>query len=307
MRFIRTPGDFDVALWRACADAEKEKYSSNSELKEVADREVAEATDRITQAEFPLLAMPDAFLARKYAEDERVNSELDLQQLMQWIEARRRQHPYYIPDPDGSGRPLNNQFIQYFSGAGYELAKLTAQITGSHLITDMRARWREVQLDRDETKLGQDPWQPFSKAFADLEFQFLNEVPLQTALQIRQEDFLGSFRTFFRRVWRASVAADEYSEGSALALADELASEMKAAEAEFSKIKIQLAQWLSASLTAGVSKLLVSGSAEYVGAGVIATALTAAGIAYKKTRLLLKSSPAAFLLNMKTRANDERM
>jgi hypothetical protein len=302
VRFVRTPADFDSELWMACAVTEKEKYSSNKELKAIADKEIAETAERMSQTEFRLLTMSDALLARRFAADEHVNNELDLQQFMRWIERRRRQHPYYIADPDGGGRLLNNQYLQFFSGAGYELAKLTARITGSHLITDMRTRWREVQLDRDHAKLGKDPWQPFSKAFTDLDFEFLNKVPLQTALQIRKEGYLESFRSFFRKVWRSSVSEDEFSADAASALAEELASEMNTAKAEFARIRAELARWLSAGLTAGISQICVSGSAEYVGAGVLATALSTAGVAYRKTRLLLQSSPAAFLLNLKERS-----
>lgn len=308
VRFIRTPGDFDINLWWNSVETARTKLAANSELKAIFDQEIAETASRITANELRLLTMPDAYLVRRFAEDREAEgaegaSEIDVQRFMDLIRAKRREHPYYIADPAGTGNMLNNQFIQYFSGANYELAKLTASLTGSHLITDMRARWAEVKLDRDEVKLGQDPWQPFSKAFADLEFEFLNEVPLQSALEIRRQGFLSSFRTFFREVWRKSVQKDAFSEANAAALADTLEHEMRQAKEEFSKIRVELSRWLAAGVLSTVQRMIATATADYIGAGVLtAVSAVAGGAAYLRGRGLRRSSPAAYLLRLKERS-----
>ena len=304
VQFIRTPGDFDIELWQACANASVTKFDSNPDLKEVAEEEVSEMTSRLAANELNLLKMPDAYLVQKFTEDEQSAcpdgpSEIDVQKFVEWLWSRRKAHPYFIADPSGTGNMLNNQLIQLFSGANYEMAKLTASLTGSHLITDMRSRWEEIKLDRDEERLGQDPWQPFAKAFGKLEFQFLNDVPLQTALEVRKQSFLSSFRAFFRDVWRKSVQPDEFSDTNAVVLADSLEDEMRKAKDEFDKIRIEIGRWLTVGALSAGQRIIAPASAEYIGAGLLAASTVAGGAAVLRGRNLRKTSPAAYLLRMK--------
>ena len=305
VQFIRTPGDFDIGLWCACATASEAKFESDSDLKEVAEKEISEAASRLSANEIFLLQMPDAYLAEEFRENKETAytdepSEIDVHQFIEWIWSRRKAHPYFIPDPAGTGRMLNKQCIQFFSGANYEMAKLTASLSGSHLITDMRSRWAEIKLDKDKVKLGQDPWQPFSKAFSEVEFQFLNEVPLQTALEVRKQGFLSSFRTFFREVWRKSVHEDEFSEANAVVLADSLIDEMRKAEDEFKTIRLEIGRWLTGGALLAGQRIIAPASADYIGAGLLfAASGVGGGAAALRGRNLTKKSPAAYLLRMK--------
>ena len=305
VQFIRTPGDFDIELWHACADASIAKFDSNPDLKQIAQEDVSEMTSRLAANELNLLKMPDAYLVRQFTEVQQSAcpdgpSEIDVQQFMDWVWSMRRDHPYFIADPSGTGNMLNNQITQLFSGANYEMAKLTASLTGSHLITDMRSRWEEIKLDTDKEKLGQDPWQPFAKAFGKLEFQFLNDVPLQTALEVRKQGFLSSFRAFFRDVWRKSVQPDEFSETNAVVLGDSLRDEMRKAKDEFDKIHIEIGRWLTVGALSAGQRIISPASADYIGAGVLLAAGTiAGGAALLRGRNLRKVSPAAYLLRMK--------
>ena len=304
VQFIRTPGDFDIELWQNCATASKSKFELNPDLKEIVEKEVSEATSRLAAEEINLLKMPDDYLARKFREGKAVYpdelSETEVHQFIEWIWSRRKAHPYFIADPAGTGNMLNDQVIQLFSGGNYEMAKLTASLSGSHLITDMRSRWAEIKLDKDKVKLGQDPWQLFSKAFSEVEFQFLNEVPLQTALEVRKQGFLSSFRSFFREVWRKSVQEDEFSEANAVVLADSLIDEMRRAEDEFKTIRLEIGRWLTGGGLLAGQKIIAPASADYIGAGILfAASAVGGGAAALRGRNLTKKSPAAYLVRMK--------
>src|SRR6185437_13521606 len=90
-----------------------------------------------------------------------------------------------------------------------------------------------------------------SKAFQNVSFQFLENVPVAAALKLRQEGRLENMRSFLRRVWNESRADDELGEENALALADELQERINEADDEWKKINADGVKWWTAS-TAGV-------------------------------------------------------
>ena len=43
------------------------------------------------------------------------------------------------------------QLLLLTTGSNYSAARFTAQVTGSYLLTDIPTRWREIELDRNES------------------------------------------------------------------------------------------------------------------------------------------------------------
>lgn len=304
VNFIRSPGDYDYSLWRTCIEREETKYEQHPELRESMENQVRDFVDSgfDDYEQFMMLSMPDDYLVRRYLEEHPEADEFATQRFMRWIQARREDHPYYIPAPDGGGRPLNHQLLHWSSGANYELAKVTAQLTGAHLVTDLQARWKEVALDKNAAKLGEDPWQPFARAFSDVELKFLDQVPLPAALTLRREGRLEKMRSFLRRVWHATALEDPYDESGVRMLKDELTDHIDRANEEWRKINVELSKWFGAETGASIATLpqfVSSGTVEWLAAGILTATVANVGAAWYKRRMLVDRTPAAFLLRLK--------
>ena len=68
------------------------------------------------------------------------------------------------------------------TGASYPSAMMTAGITGSYLFTDIRLKWREIELDRESHSAEKKVWAPFAKALQNTPLKYLNNLRLEHAL-----------------------------------------------------------------------------------------------------------------------------
>ena len=62
---------------------------------------------------------------------------------LKYIHESRRQDPFYLDPVKGHRR---EEYFTVTSGANYFVAKITANITGSYLVTDIPVRWKEIEL-----------------------------------------------------------------------------------------------------------------------------------------------------------------
>ena len=90
------------------------------------------------------------------------------------IKRQRDDHPYYLPIYSDDKQKRRSALMTMKSGANYEMAKIIASATGSHLITDIPYRWKEIEIDRSEFNIKNDHWNSFSNAFQSVELKFLN-------------------------------------------------------------------------------------------------------------------------------------
>ena len=86
-------------------------------------------------------------------------------------------------------------------------------------------------------------WSPFSKAFQSVNFNFLDNVPLNFALEMRNKKRLENMRGFLRKVWRNAKMGSEFSGENTANLAVELTEEIRKAEAEWDEISRDLMKW----------------------------------------------------------------
>ncbi len=132
-------------------------------------------------------------------------------------------------------------------GSGMNLldAKWFAEITGSHLVTDRRTVWNEILKDEPEQEKEQSEslkrsMSALAEAFQKLEFYFLNDVPLDFALQIRREDRLVGFRTYLRDFWnkiRREGQTEEQRLVTIQEFQDNLETQYQQFKAEFAEIR----------------------------------------------------------------------
>lgn len=203
VKFIRTPGDFDAVLFERTLVASRKRFDDHPELLQMADRtidDLPESFDSYKQQIF--LSIPDDYMRRELHKMDPSLDDEKIEAVIRHIQQQRDAHPYFVDSIRGND--LSTEFLQATTGASYEMAKYTAALSGSYIVTDMEVRWRELELDRSEAGIDSAQWSPFAKAFQGLTLSYLNNVPLEAALRLRKEERLGQMRTFMRKVWRAA-------------------------------------------------------------------------------------------------------
>ena len=304
VKFVRTPGDFDVKAEQESMEAARERFERDPELKALLKRQVEESDQSSYMASYKkamVLVMPDEYLRQKMREYNPSWPEEKIDAVMKALQRQRDEHPYFI-EPLAMDKE-SSELQHLTSGTTFGMAKETAILTGSHFITDMPTRWREIELDRETSSVDVGRWSPFAKAFQGLTFDYLENVPLEAALLLRQEGRLEDLRAFLRKVWRASSGGDAFGEEKIANLAAELHQRVNEAEAEWIKIKRELTLFAGGQFAVGALTLplVAPGEVEWKAAAVVATGLAnLAGAAYRR-REFRKQYPAGFFLKLQQR------
>ena len=298
VNFIRDPSDFIPGLQQEVIEIQRKKIEGNQDLKKIFDEEIEEEMKDIGQydggmAEHFFLSNSNEWLIemyRKFPGEKPFSSE---EKYLQYIEHRREIHPYYVDRLPGQ----TAEYLINTSGANYEMAKRICSLTNSHIITDLRSRWKEIEFDRREARIDEQKWSPFAKALQNSDLRILNKIPLHAALQLRKENRLENMRLFFRKVWNSSSNPDEYSEDNAVNLASELKARVNEARTEWSKIDQELLKWFgisgSALVTSGLVGFVPAASASAVGG------VTGLIQAHLKRNDYKERYPAGFFLGLK--------
>ena len=302
VHFIRTPDDFDRELAAEAYRITSQRYERNPKLKSYLadelenDPEIFESYKRQI-----LLRMPDEYFRQTIREQGLTSSEDELERVVRAIRAAAENDPLVLEPVEGKGQEL----LQASSGASYEMAKWTSALSGSHLITDIASRWAEIEVDRREAGIDDDVWTPFAKAFAGVDFTFLNNVPLDAALTLRKEGHLHDLRTCLGKAWRACRDEDDFAGSNVRNLTAELEDQMRMADAEWTDIRASLAQMIGAEIAAAIggTGVVLTGEAQWVAGGLIAGGTVAAGITGTVVQKLrrgahMKRHPASFFLGL---------
>ena len=301
VNFIRAPADFTPGLWNKIFKDQDDKFDKTPELKKLSEEQTEQAVTEMLSsnggiAENLLLRHSDDYFRATYPEYPDPKPPLD--EFLKYIQERRDQHPYFteaIPGHDG-------EYLVGMTGACYGLANMICQQTGSHLITNLPVRWKEIELDRPNLSQDMAIWSPFAKALQNAELSVLNSTSLEIALKLRNEGRLERMRLFFRKVWNNCKNPDDFSAVNSLNLDVELQERVSEARYEWDKIDQDLTKWFG-----------VTGSAVVVAAstGFIPAALGAAAVggvasladAHFKRKSIQEKYPAAFFLGLKKAAS----
>ena len=208
-------------------------------------------------------------------------------------------------DPDflvvAADNEKDAQLTMVTSGAAYNIARLTASLTGSYLITDLTSKWKEIELDRLGRSAETETWSPFAKAFQEAGFKYLNDVSIDNAFRLRQEDRLGTLRAFLRRVWQQACDPDSFDSVNARLLADELVAEVEKAKAEWDKIDEELVKMALGSTGAGLlaaGPLIGSGNGLFLAAAAILAGGASIAMTTRRRGRFQDQFPAAFFLRL---------
>ena len=296
VRIVRSPGDFDGELWRRAMAATEQRYGS-AELKAVHELATDEAIENVRDyKDVLMLATPDEEIEQIARRRHPDASDSTITQVLETFRQWRDEHPFYLEPPPGVGR--HRELMTISSGTNYETAKVIAATTGAHVVTDMRDRWKEIEIDRGAAGTDAHVWSAFAKAFSHAKVRFLDATDLAMATRIRDDARLADLRSFFRKVWRDIGAGESFDEAYAGELAAELHDRLREAEAAWQKIDQDLLRWVGgeAAIAGG---LIASGAADLVPALVTMATAGVANIVHSavQRRTFKKEYPAAFFLH----------
>jgi len=300
---IRTPDDFDRKLKWESLQRQRKKFENNEELKSALDKSVTELSEKYRDKEafrHLILSAPNDYLKRKYEESHAAEDDISFDDILTYVDRKREEDMDFL-EPAGYGKE-NAQMHIYSTGANYDIAKITSDLTGSYLVTDIPSRWKEIEVDRESQNAINKEWSPFAKAFNGLDLKFLNNIKLHHALALREEHRLEGLRVFLRKVWKSAQTAEHFNEANAVLLADELTEEVSKAEEEWKKIDRDLLKWFGAELSAGLlsaEPLISSGHATFLAAAVVSASAITFGLNKAERTVFPKRYPAAFFMNIK--------
>jgi hypothetical protein len=300
--FVRMPGDFDSSLFLEDAQTADARLSKHPELKQALEEQVEQqlnlqsALDRGWEEYYMLSHSNEALLQIFGDMIHDANSPFsNAEQLIAFFERRRDEHPYFVRMLPGQ----NSELTMHTSGASYEMGKRICALGDFHMITDFRSRWLELKLDFESVRGNLRNWSPFANAFEGTTLKVLDNVPLDAALKLRNENRLESMRLFLRKVWSDTREAENFAEENAIALASELDDKIREAEVEYKKIDQELLQWAGA----GLSTFLATGTVGFVPAASAAVLTSALGLSRSQSqrRSFETRFSAGFFLGMKRR------
>ena len=301
---IRTPADFDRRLNWESMERQEKKFKESAELAAAAEQSVAELMQRhAADWKFRdlVLSRPDASLIAKLEDIARHEDGISKEDLLTHVRRMRDNDPDFL-EPFSIERP-SSQLSIVSSGANYDVARITASLTGSYLITDLYVKWREIELDRQGRSSETNAWSPFAKAFHECEFKYLDKVSLPDALSLRKDGRLENFRAFLRRVWKQACEPDSFNKVNGKLLADELQSEVQTANEEWKQIDRELLKQGGAA-AAGIAvsaPMIGTGQGQFLAAASLLAGVTTLAASTWQRHRFTDKFPAAFFLRLPNR------
>lgn len=295
---IRTPDDFDHKLAWDSMKEQEEKFKNSPELQEALEISREELESRhIEKWRYRdlFLSMPDDALLRRLEELEDRSKGITKEGLLEYVHEQRQNDPDFLMVASSTG-----QMGTITSGASYNIARLTASLTSSYLVTDLTAKWKEIELDRPGRSEQTEVWSPFAKAIQETQFKYLNAVTTDDAFRVRSDGRLDDLRAFLRRVWKQACDPQSFSKVNGGLLADELKAEMAKADAEWKKIDHDLTTntgAVGAGLIAA-GPMIGTGNGIFLAAAAMVGGMAALVSAAGRRKAFRSTSPAAFFLRL---------
>ena len=298
---IRPPADFDRQLNWDLMTSQMEKFEKNAELRKAQEDSVDELHQRHEKKlayQQLVLGAPDEYLRGKFVELGLGKDGLQVEDFLESIRQERDRNPDFL---EPLGPRSEAQLFMMSCGASYPSAKMTANITGSYLFTDIQVRWMEIELDREEHSAENKAWAPFAKALQNSQLKYLNNLRLEHALVLRKEGRLESLRGFLKRVWKDASTENPFDSANAIHLEEELAEQIRNAELEWEEIDADLVKVVGKAAAAGLlaaGPLIAGGHAYFLAAAsAVAGAVPVIGSTIQR-RSFPDRFPAAFFMKV---------
>ncbi len=297
---IRTPADFNARLMWDSLVRQKKKFEENKELKESLDKSGREFHERHLEKvalHMTILSASNEYLERILKESGLDKEGKHTEDMIRYVEKLRQRDPNFLEPLDL--RSTSGQLYTFSTGANYEIAVLTSNLTEAYLITDIYSRWKEIEIDRAQHNAQNRAWAPFAKAIQEVELKCLHDIRLDHAMRLREEGHLEGLRIFLRKVWKEASLSDPYDEANARLLGDELKDQIRRAEEEWKVLGRKFLKWfgmeLGASLLAA-GPLIQSGNGMFLAAALATTTVVQIGVSERESAGFQTKFPAAFFL-----------
>lgn len=280
VRFIPNPGEFDRSLFLETARLAEERFRENPLTK--ADIEESIVRQQMMRK---LLACPPHYVARTYREIHPNASDEQVNNLVAFVEEERKRDPFLM---DGTMDKIPAQYMVYKTGANLETGLYICQSIGAFPYTNVSYRWNEILRARDKFDSNMETWTPLTKAFQGLDFKFLDRVNSEFAFKMREEQRLGGFRSYLRKVWNTIGGSPDPTKAGELAreFSDELTQSYAEAKKEWAEIDLDLLKWVGGGgLVAGASAAVTA-----LTTGGLSLALPASGFAINSVTQLVIST-----------------
>jgi hypothetical protein len=300
VHFIPQPGDFDADLCRMERERNRKMIEEAPELRDLLNQ-ISKNVEGLDPdfPEYCRLQIPNELIAQETRKDHPEWSEDQVQSFISYVEDRRKLHPYYTKtDAD--------ELLAQGSGVHYGMAKVIANMSGAHLISDSPLHWKQIEADRATGGGIEDKdWSAFASVFDALPIKYLDNVELDFAFHVRKEGRLEELRSYFRKLWRSSSSHGSSIGAKAEDLAAEIREQVRTAEQEWTKINQSFTTWTAGSAVVGLgAAAIVSGWANLVpgmAIGGVTGATMMLGLNHERRRRLLNCHPAGMLLSLKRR------
>lgn len=287
VKIIRNPGDFDPSLLHYTTRVTQERLKESDELKRYVEGYFGQDELMASMEEHYKLSHPDEFYLNQIK-----NENISDEELKAFLKKRREESLHYV---DVGRQP---QILKYSTGTNYEMGKFICELTNSHIITDIKYRWKEMVYDRDKENVEIASWTSFAKAFQESKIKHLNGLTFTDLLKLRNDGYLEDMRGFLRRVWNLASTGDVLSEDNVENLSSELLHQINNAEGEWNKIDTNLVKWFGSESILGTVIAVASGIASWIPAVAVAAAgavsLTQAKLERNK---FINRYPAAFFID----------
>jgi hypothetical protein len=184
-----------------------------------------------------------------------------------YINEERKRDPLFVP-----GVAMANPLMR-IQAPTIDDTVLCCGLTGAFPFTDMRGRWREITEHIEALPPDAHTWSPLSRAFSECQLEFLNTTDPRLALEIREEQYLSSFRGFMRSLWKAIDGSPNEHEARTLArdMSDRLRDEYRKAMEEWRTIH---AKYDSAVRRSAIASAFSGITVGLSGMGFVAVALS---------------------------------
>ena len=301
IEIIRTPADFDSRLNWESMQRQRRKFEETPELKEASECSVKEFKERHMEKQAHahlLLNAPDSYIESLIKKLELEKDGYTAKDFLKYVNKERESDPNFL---EPLGPRSDGQLHIVSTGASYDIAQLTASITKSYLVTDIYYKWREIEIDRSKNNAVSRVWSPFAKAFQESPLQFLNNLQLKHALQLRAEGRLDSLRNFLLKVWKSARTEEAFDETNARLFAEELKEKVALAKEEWEKIDRDLINIVGKEAGAGLlaaGPLIAAGHGVFLGAAAAVVGAATLAAAYKDRKHFPDRFPAAFFMDI---------
>jgi hypothetical protein len=237
VKLIPDPGDFNRKLREETWSLAAARLAKNPITSEDVDKTQAR---KKTQEMFYML--PDDYVRRTAKEHDPNTSTRDVEKIVEYFRAYRSQHPLLL---NATMDQIPGQMTAMRMGANLEMGLYLCQTIGAFPYTNVPFRWKEILSASDQLDASAQVWSPLTNAFGNLNFKFLNKVDSNFAVTMRQEERLGSFRSYMRKLWKSVDGNPDPTKIETLArdFKDELEGEYAKAQADWSAIDRDLVKW----------------------------------------------------------------